>query len=105
MSKPSYGVKGTRFVVPDLRGLLRRDISSDNPFGVLWPGRCPVERLPQAYGKAVDSRCVLDLYWTGRHGGRRQVVPLTTRAGTFALSSVNHIAAIQLGSVTIASSS
>jgi tail collar domain len=32
------GVDATRFAVPDLRGLLRRLISSDNPFGVLGPG-------------------------------------------------------------------
>jgi hypothetical protein len=53
------GVEAARFAVPDLRGLLRRDISSDNPFGVLGPG----DVLSAGSRKPTVKRSVPVLYW------------------------------------------
>jgi len=58
------GVETTRFAVPDLRGLLRRDISSDNPFGVLGPG----DVLSSGSRKPTVKRSIPVVCWifTGR---------------------------------------
>jgi len=53
------GVEEGRFAVPDLRGLLRRLISSDNAFGVLGPG----DVLSAGSRTPAVKRSVPVLYW------------------------------------------